>query len=195
MADALSRHPFPVADVLQVVANAKVEGAPDNDIAKLQRQDDKLPAIFQRLEGGGLPADPHQAQYLKAEHSNFEIIDGVLWYLHLSAPDIVCIVVPSCLQSILLKESHNGKFAGHFAEQKIYATLQERYWWRGMKNDVRCYCQICLVCASKKGPGRRQCPSYSQSLLVDPFTLLVWMCFNCHVPMKEISMQLCLSII
>ena len=37
-------------------------------------------------------------------------------------------------------------------------------------------------------------PSYSQSLLVDPFTLLVWMYFNCHVPLKEISIQLCLSI-
>ena len=65
VADALSRHPLPVADMLQVVADARVE-----DIAKLQRQDDELVAIFQWLEGGGLPADPHQAQYLKAEHSN-----------------------------------------------------------------------------------------------------------------------------
>ena len=36
MADALSRHPLPVADVLQVVADARVEDAPENDIAKLQ---------------------------------------------------------------------------------------------------------------------------------------------------------------
>ena len=27
--------------------------------------------------------------------------------------------------------------------------------------------------------------SCSQSLLVDPFTLLLWMCFNCHVPLKD----------
>ena len=49
-----------MADVLQVVANTRVEEAPENDIAKLQRQDDELAAIFQWLEGGGLPADPHQ---------------------------------------------------------------------------------------------------------------------------------------
>ena len=61
-----------MADVLQVVADARVEDAPENDIAKLQRQDDELVAIFQWLEGGGLPADPHQAQYLKAEHSNLQ---------------------------------------------------------------------------------------------------------------------------
>ena len=54
VADALSRHPLLVADVLQVVANARVENAPENDIAKLQRQDNELAAIFQWLEGGAL---------------------------------------------------------------------------------------------------------------------------------------------
>ena len=120
VADALSRHPLPVADVLQVVADARVEDAPENDIDKLQRQVDELGAIFQWLEGGGLQVDPHQAQCLKAEHSNLEIIDGVLCYDRLSAPDIVRIVVPRCLRSTLLRESYSGKFAGHFAEQKIY---------------------------------------------------------------------------
>ena len=146
-----------------------MEDVPENDIAKLQRQGDELAVIFQWLEAGGLPADPHQAQYLKAEHSNFEIIDGVLCYHHPSAPDIVRIVVPSCLRSILLKESHNGKFAGHFAEQKIYATLQERYWWRGMRNNVRCYCRSCLVCASRRGPGRRQRPKLQPIPVGGPF--------------------------
>ena len=47
---------------------------PENDIAKLQRQDDEFAAIFQWLERG---ADPHQAHYLKAEHSDCEIYDGV----------------------------------------------------------------------------------------------------------------------
>ena len=70
VADALSRHPLPAADILQVVVNTRVEKVPENDIAKLQRQDDELAAIFQWLKGGGLPADPHQAQYLKAEHYN-----------------------------------------------------------------------------------------------------------------------------
>ena len=36
VADALSRHPLLVADVLQVVADARVEDAPENDIDKLQ---------------------------------------------------------------------------------------------------------------------------------------------------------------
>ena len=45
VAGALSRHPLPVADVLQVVANTRVADAPENDIAKLQQQDDNLAAI------------------------------------------------------------------------------------------------------------------------------------------------------
>ena len=36
VADALSRHPLPVANVLQVVANTRVDHTPENDIAKLQ---------------------------------------------------------------------------------------------------------------------------------------------------------------
>ena len=36
VADALSQHPLPVADVLQVTADARVEDAPENDIAKLR---------------------------------------------------------------------------------------------------------------------------------------------------------------
>lgn len=108
VADALSRHPLAVADVLQVEADAsRTDNVPESDTAKLQRQDDEFAYIFHWLEGGGLPADPHQAQYLKAEQSNFEITDGELCYHHPSAPDIVCIAVPSCLWSTLLKESHN----------------------------------------------------------------------------------------
>ena len=34
----------------------------------------------------------------------------------------------------MLKESHNGEFAGHFTKHKIYATLREHYWWRSMRN-------------------------------------------------------------
>ena len=157
VADVLSRHPLLVADVLQVEADPSRTGdVPESNIAKLQRQDDKFAPILQWLEGEGLPEDPHQAQYLQAEQSDFEIIDRVLCYHHLRAPNIVRIAVPSCLRSTLLKESHNGKFAGHFAEQKIYATPRERYWWRGMRNDVLPYCRSCLVCASRKGPRQRQ---------------------------------------
>ena len=63
MSDALSRHPLLVADVLQVEADAsRTEDVHESDIAKLQRQDDKFSPISQWLEGGGLLADPHQAQ-------------------------------------------------------------------------------------------------------------------------------------
>ena len=93
----------------------------------------------------------------------------MLCYHHPSVPDIMRIVVPSCLRSILLKDSRSGKFVGHFAEQKIYATLRERYWWRGMRNDVRCYCRSCLVYASRKRPRRRQRPKLQPIPVGGPF--------------------------
>ena len=148
VADVLLRNPLPVADVLQVGTDNSTKTAPESDIAKLQLW----------LEKGQLPADCKLAEYLKVEQSNFEIIDGVLCYCHPMAPNLVRIAVPSCTQSTLLKESHSGKFAGHFDGQKVYSTLREQYWWRGMRNDVRRNCRSCLVCASRKEPGRRQRP-------------------------------------
>ena len=44
--------------------------------------------------------------------------------------------MPKALRETLLKESHSGKFAGHFAEQKLYTTLRTKYWWDKMRSDV-----------------------------------------------------------
>ena len=38
-----------------------------------------------------------------------------------------------------------------------------------MRNNVCCYCQSCLVCASRKGPGRRQRPKLQPIPVGGPF--------------------------
>ena len=53
----------------------------------------------------------------------------------------------------VLKEAHDSKFAGHFADRKIYKTLRKKFWWSGMQADMRKYCHACLECATWKGPG------------------------------------------
>lgn len=57
-----------------------------------------------------------------------------------------------------MKEHHSGKLAGHFTERKLHATLSCQYWWKGMRADVCRFCQSCLVCALRKGTGRKTCP-------------------------------------
>ena len=59
------------------------------------------------------------------------IMDGILYHKKPDMPGIWRIVVPRALRETLLKESHSGKFAGHFAERKHYTTLKAR-----MRSDV-----------------------------------------------------------
>ena len=90
------------------------------------------------------------------EHSQYDLVDNVLH--HENPANIVgvgeLVVVPSELQSELLQEAHRGKFAGHFAEKRIYETLRKYYWWKGMRGDVRKYCRSCIECVTRRGPGR-----------------------------------------
>ena len=69
-----------------------------------------------------------------------------------------------------MKEAHGGKFAGHFAEQKVHLTLRGKYWWKGMRTNVCQYCCSCLACASRKGPGQRQHTELSPIPVGGPFS-------------------------
>ena len=115
--------------------------------------------------------DVRQARKLAVESPNFEVTDGVLCYEN-PAPGLWRIAVPKSLRPTLLKESHAGKFAGHFAEKKLYATIRTKYWWKGMRAEVRKYCRSCLVCASRKGPGRAQHPQLQPIAVGGPFHMV-----------------------
>ena len=57
-------------------------------------------------------------------------------------------------------------------ERKMFATLRTRYWWRGMRADIRCFCHRCLVCASRKGTGRRTRPPLQPIPVGGPFHMV-----------------------
>ena len=165
VADALSRNPLPTADVLQI----EVEPQSNNDLEVLQRQDEELSPIIRYLEEGILPSDDRHARKLALEKSCFEVVDGILYYENANVPGVWRIAMPKALRKTLLKESHSGKFAGHFAERKLYATLRTRYWWDKMHSDVRKHCKSCLTCASRKGPGRAPRPKLQPIPIGGPF--------------------------
>ena len=67
---------------------------------------------------------------------NFDAIDGVLYFESPADPGFWRIAVSDKFKLTLLKESHGGKFAGHFFEKKLYATLQTKYWWKRVLADI-----------------------------------------------------------
>ena len=56
------------------------------------------------------------------EHSQYDLVDNVLHHKNPANRGSWREVVLSELQSELLQEAHRGKFAGHFAEKRIYET-------------------------------------------------------------------------
>ena len=69
-------------------------------------------------------------------------------------PGRSCVIVPPTLRVALLEEAHQGRFAGHLAQKKVYDRLRHYVWWCGMKMDIHDYCKSCLVCVSRKGGCR-----------------------------------------
>ena len=150
------------------ITDAKLQSK-DSEIGQLQRKDEEFAPIFRYLEDGILPNDEHKAKKLALEKSRFDVIDGVLYYENPDTPGCWKIAVPQCLRLTLMKEAYSGRFAGHFAERKMYSTLKKKYWWNRMHADIRQQCRTCLTCASRKGPGRSVHPFLQPILVGGPF--------------------------
>ena len=77
------------------------------------------------LEDGKLPDNDTYARRLASEKSRHEIIVGTLHFENPSAPGRWSITVPKELRAVLMRETRDGKFAGHFSEQKSVQPLEE----------------------------------------------------------------------
>ena len=85
------------------------------------------------------------------ECKSLDVVDGVLYREDTLRSGQLCIVVPTELRQSLLREAHEGKFAGHLAVSKVFNRLRHHVWWKGMRNDVHQFCKACLICSSRKG--------------------------------------------
>ena len=168
----MSRNP---PSVLAVSATNSASGAQssdtsqENEVSVKQRQDPEFRDLFHYIEDGILPEDSLQAKRMVLEHQRYAIVDGVLQYVNFDFPGVWRIAVPQSMRETLLEEAHSKNFAGHFAERKVYATLRKKYWWNKMRADVRRHCRACLVCATRRGPGRRVRPPLQPIPVGGPF--------------------------
>jgi len=103
------------------------------------------------------------------ESEHHEVIQGVLHFEPVAFPGHLCVVVPKGLGPAVLQEAHAVCFAGHFAAKKVCDCLCRYYWWKGMRADVQSFCRGCLVCASRKGPGRPLRPPLTVIPVGGPF--------------------------
>ncbi len=180
-ADALSRCP---ADVQESLAEepkdgrvCSVEGQvtdqvllPDlKEVAIHQQNDVDMSTMVAYLKSGALPEDVKLARRVVLESKQFELVDGILYHENPVFPGRWCLVVPREFRTALLAEAHQGRFAGHLSERKIYDHLRRYVWWRGLRNDVVSFCKSCLACATRKGGRRTFRPSLTPIPVGGPF--------------------------
>ena len=72
------------------------------------------------LEKGTLPDNDAEARKLVITSEAFDFTDGLLYEESPNLPGCWCVVVPTGRREALIKEAHDGRFSGHFAEKKIF---------------------------------------------------------------------------
>ena len=76
--------------------------------------------------------------------------DGTLMMGHrLCVPDVVE------LKKEIMEVAHSSAYAMHPGSTKMYHTLREHYWWRGMKKDVAEFVYRCLIFQQVKAEHQR----------------------------------------
>ena len=65
------------------------------------------------------------------------------------------LVVPQCRRQEILEMVHDHSTGGHLGEHKTLANVRARFYWYGHRRDVHKWCSSCEVCASRKGPNKK----------------------------------------
>ena len=106
-------------------------------IRELQTQDQTVIKLKREAESGQL--------------KGFSVLaDGTLMMGHrLCVPDV------GELKKEIMEEAYSSAYAMHPGSTKMYHTLREHYWWRGMKKDVAEFVYRCLICQQVKVEHQR----------------------------------------
>ena len=106
----------------------------DEKLAKLQDSDPHIRQLRKQWDNNNLDTTSYT---LENNILRWKIIDNGLLYMPIIVPDI--------LKSCLLILAHDKQ--GHNGFRRTYASLRNRYHWKGMKKSIYQHCSRCQVCA------------------------------------------------
>ena len=55
----------------------------------------------------------------------------------------------------IMEKAHSSAYAMHPGSTKMYHTLKEHYWWKGMKRDIAEFVSRCLTCQQVKAEHQK----------------------------------------
>ena len=80
----------------------------------------------------------------------------------------MCVLEYGELKRDIMEEAHSSAYAMHPGSTKMYRTLKDHYWWRGMKREIAEFVSKCLTCQQIK--IKHQKPAG----LLQPLSILEW---------------------
>ena len=141
-ADALSRNPA----WKPMVATAKADERDAILWARLQEEDGVIKPLIDFLRTGDKGKLPRKGAISQSSAHKFEVDnEGVLWRLAKNeATDQThrVLVVPITQIRDILVDHHDSLMAGHFGIAKTFKGINARYWWVGMFNVIKQYCDL-----------------------------------------------------
>ena len=100
--------------------------------------------------------------------------NNVLMYKYKHAD---CIVIPNCLRNSVLRWGHSSV---HDGQDKMLLKILSRYWWIGMREDIKLFTQSCHGCQSvKEGRNTR----YTKSGKMNTY--------SAKAPFELVSIDIC----
>ena len=72
------------------------------------------------------------------------------------------------LKREIMEEAHSSAYAMHLGSTKIYHTLREHYWWKGVKKEIVDFVSRCLTCQWVKAELQKPAGK------IQPLSISVW---------------------
>ena len=121
-----------VADTGTLLASFYVRPILRDQIKEGQKQVSEMIRLRVEIEGGRKP--------------EFQIRnDGVI-----VKGSRICVPEIGELKREIMEEAHSSEYAMHPGSTKMYHTLREHYWWKGMKKESADFVSRCLTCHQVK---------------------------------------------
>ena len=102
-----------------------------------------------------------EIQRIKTEQrKGFEEIGGLMYKTwktemqELTSNQNKRIVVPDSLKMTVMRAYHETPYAAHLGFDKTVDKVRERYYWKGLPQDLKRYCEECWVCQRRNKTGK-----------------------------------------
>ena len=88
------------------------------------------------------------------------------------------IIVPTSLRRVIFSHYHAGPSGAHMGEYKTLFRIRMRFWWPGMRKDIKLWIKSCAACAAYNVWKNRRSELYFSWPITSPFYIMhvdLWM--------------------